>query len=131
MALRRSVPSPLSARATAWRTLLTSADPGRSRYFSETSAQPEVSGPVGHGTLGVNSRRRMVPDAMYGIALLGARPADGHILLKDRVSDPASLVAAIREFARGGSVGDPAVVEALISARVQANQSQLAELTAQ
>jgi DNA-binding NarL/FixJ family response regulator len=48
-------------------------------------------------------------------------------LLKDRVGDAAQLTAAIREVARGGSVIDPKIVEALLAAR--RGDSPLDELT--
>ena len=49
-------------------------------------------------------------------------------LLKDRVSDAGEIPAAIREVARGGSVVDSKVVEALVGART-ARSSPLDELT--
>jgi DNA-binding NarL/FixJ family response regulator len=50
-------------------------------------------------------------------------------LLKERVSDIGQLAHAIREVARGGSVIDPAVVDALVSARSRASDSPLRVLT--
>jgi DNA-binding NarL/FixJ family response regulator len=50
-------------------------------------------------------------------------------LLKERVADLDQLLAAIREVARGGSVIDPKVVEALVAARSRNAQSPLARLT--
>jgi DNA-binding NarL/FixJ family response regulator len=50
-------------------------------------------------------------------------------LLKERVSDPAQLVGAIREVAGGGSVVDPKVVEVLVAARTRAPASPLERLT--
>ena len=50
-------------------------------------------------------------------------------LLKERVADPAQLVGAIREVARGGSVVDPKVVDALVAARSRAKESPLYDLT--
>ncbi len=49
-------------------------------------------------------------------ALLEEGSAGRAYLLKERVSDPEQLEAAIREVARGGSVIDPKVVEALMAA---------------
>ena len=40
-------------------------------------------------------------------------------LLKERVSEPGQLVAAIREVAGGGSVVDPKVVESLLGSRTR------------
>ena len=65
----------------------------------------------------------------YALALL-ERGSDGRAyLLKERLSDRAQLVAALRAVADGGSVVDAKVVEALIAARMRAGASPLAELT--
>ena len=53
---------------------------------------------------------------VYARALLEDGSAGRAYLLKERVSDPEQLVGAIREVARGGSVIDPKVVEALVAA---------------
>jgi len=53
---------------------------------------------------------------VYARALLEEGSAGRAYLLKERVSDPEQLLAAIREVARGGSVIDPKVVETLVSA---------------
>jgi DNA-binding NarL/FixJ family response regulator len=66
----------------------------------------------------------------YAVRLLEGGSAGRAYLLKERVSDPAQLVGALREVARGGSVIDPKVVEALVAARSRAAQSPLAWLTA-
>ena len=50
-------------------------------------------------------------------------------LLKERVRRVEELVRALGEVARGGSVLDPAVVEALLARKVRAAQSPLARLT--
>jgi DNA-binding CsgD family transcriptional regulator len=39
------------------------------------------------------------------------------------------LIAAIHTVTEGGSVGDPTIVDALVAARVQANESLLSDLT--
>jgi DNA-binding NarL/FixJ family response regulator len=65
----------------------------------------------------------------YALALLEKGAARRAYLLKERVSDVEQLVAAIREVARGGSVIDPVVVEALVSARSAQASSPLRELT--
>ncbi len=65
----------------------------------------------------------------YALALL-EKGADGRAyLLKDRVADADELAEAIRKVARGGSVIDPKVVEALVAARSRTD-SPLDELTA-
>jgi DNA-binding NarL/FixJ family response regulator len=65
----------------------------------------------------------------YALALLEAGAAGRAYLLKERVSDIDQLLRAIREVARGGSVIDPAVVEALVASRTARKGSPLAELT--
>ncbi|HEX9416993.1 MAG TPA: response regulator transcription factor [Gaiellaceae bacterium] len=64
----------------------------------------------------------------YALALLEGGADRRGYLLKDRVSEAGELPGAIREVARGGSVVDPKVVEALVGAR-SARQSPLDELT--
>jgi DNA-binding NarL/FixJ family response regulator len=64
----------------------------------------------------------------YGIGLLEGG-ADGRAyLLKDRVGDPAELMAAIDVVARGGSMIDPQMV-ALLMGEHQHPSSALAQLT--
>jgi DNA-binding NarL/FixJ family response regulator len=65
----------------------------------------------------------------YALALLEGGSARRAYLLKERVSDPAQLVAAIEEVARGGSVIDPTVVETLVTARGARPSSPLERLT--
>jgi DNA-binding NarL/FixJ family response regulator len=50
-------------------------------------------------------------------------------LLKERVSDLDEVVRALNEVAKGGSVLDPKVVEALVSAKDRMAHSPLAQLT--
>ena len=68
-------------------------------------------------------------DPGYALALLEHGAARRAYLLKERVSDVAQLVAAVREVATGGSVIDPVVVEALVEARSRAARSPLRHLT--
>ena len=65
----------------------------------------------------------------YALALLADGSEGRAYLLKERVSDVAELVAAIREVARGGSVIDPKVVEALVASSSRAIRSDLDRLT--
>jgi DNA-binding NarL/FixJ family response regulator len=68
-------------------------------------------------------------DPEYALALF-ERGADRRAyLLKERVRDLSQLVAAIREVADGGSVIDPKVVETLVQARSQLDESPLSDLT--
>jgi DNA-binding NarL/FixJ family response regulator len=65
----------------------------------------------------------------YGLKLLD-RGSDGRAyLLKDRVRYRGQLVSAIETVARGGSMIDAKVIDALITARVAADNSPLTELT--
>jgi DNA-binding NarL/FixJ family response regulator len=50
-------------------------------------------------------------------------------LLKERVADVTELVRALNEVAKGGSVLDPKVVEALVAAKDRMAHSPLAQLT--
>jgi DNA-binding NarL/FixJ family response regulator len=63
----------------------------------------------------------------YALALLEGGAERRGYLLKDRVVEAGELSDAIREVAAGGSVVDPKIVEALVSAR--AANSPLDELT--
>ena len=65
----------------------------------------------------------------YALALLADGSEGRAYLLKERVSDVAELVSAVREVARGGSVIDPKVVEALVSSSSRATRSDLDRLT--
>lgn len=68
-------------------------------------------------------------EAAYALRLFDQGASGRAYLLKERVSDPQQLVNALREVARGGSVVDPKVVEALIAARSRKKESALELLT--
>jgi DNA-binding NarL/FixJ family response regulator len=68
-------------------------------------------------------------DPAYALAFLDGGSRGRAYLLKERVSDIEQLAAAIREVAAGGSVIDPAVVDALVTARSRAADSPLRWLT--
>jgi DNA-binding NarL/FixJ family response regulator len=65
----------------------------------------------------------------YALSLLAKGASGRAYLLKERVSDIEQLVNAVREVARGGSVIDPKVVEALVAARTNKPDSPLRDLT--
>jgi DNA-binding NarL/FixJ family response regulator len=65
----------------------------------------------------------------YALALLEGGSEGRAYLLKERVSDAAQIVGAIEEVARGGSVIDPIVVDALLRARSANRRSALDRLT--
>src|SRR3954466_15948571 len=58
-------------------------------------------------------------DPEFALALLEEGSQGRAYLLKERMSDPRQLIAAIVEVARGGSVVDPKVVDALVRGRGQ------------
>jgi DNA-binding NarL/FixJ family response regulator len=68
-------------------------------------------------------------EASYALRLFDQGASGRAYLLKERVSDLDQLVNALREVARGGSVVDPKVVEALIAARAHKKDSALEALT--
>ena len=58
-------------------------------------------------------------DESYAFELFRNGTAGLAYLLKDRVGDLRQLLSALREAARGGSVIDPLVVDALVARRVR------------
>ncbi|MBA3311450.1 MAG: response regulator transcription factor, partial [Nocardioidaceae bacterium] len=58
-------------------------------------------------------------DAAWALELFARGSERRAYLLKERVSEPAQLVSAVREVAGGGSVVDPKVVEALMAANIR------------
>ena len=79
-------------------------------------------------TVGVVVLSQYVEPA-YALALLEHGSGGRAYLLKERVSDIDQLRHAISEVARGGSVIDPKVVEALVDARTRTKESPLRFLT--
>ena len=65
----------------------------------------------------------------YALDLFDTGSEGRAYLLKERVSDPEQLMHAIREVARGGSVVDAKVVEALVAGRARPSESALRHLT--
>ncbi len=65
----------------------------------------------------------------YAFDLLKDGAAGLGYLLKERVADVDELVRALEEVARGGSVLDPKVVEALVAAKDRMAHSPLGQLT--
>lgn len=97
----------------------------------------------GHHTEGIDAAHRLrgrhprlgvvvlsqYADASYAFELLREGTAGLAYLLKERVGDPAQLVAAVHEVAVGGSVIDPDVVSALVGRNRHQPRSPLAALT--
>jgi len=65
----------------------------------------------------------------YALSFLDGGSRGRAYLLKERVSDINQLAGAIREVAKGGSVIDPVVVDALVAARAKPADSPLHRLT--
>jgi len=65
----------------------------------------------------------------YAYELLKDGAAGLGYLLKERVADVTEVVRALNEVAKGGSVLDPKIVEALVSAKDRMAHSPLANLT--
>ena len=68
-------------------------------------------------------------DPGYAVDLFAGGSAGRAYLLKDRLSQPDQLIAALVEVAGGGSVVDPKVVELLVGARNPAAGAPLDRLT--
>ncbi len=68
-------------------------------------------------------------DPEYALELLGDGSEGKAYLLKERLGDADELVSAIHEVHRGGSVLDPTIVDALLTARSRRASSRLAGLT--
>lgn len=66
-------------------------------------------------------------DPEFALALLDEGSRGRAYLLKERMSDPGQLLAAVRAVATGGSVIDPVVVDALVRSRT--SRSPVASLT--
>jgi DNA-binding NarL/FixJ family response regulator len=65
----------------------------------------------------------------YALALLEGGSDRRGYLLKERVHERAQLRAAIESVARGGTVIDPKLVDALVTAKMRPSESPIAELT--
>jgi DNA-binding NarL/FixJ family response regulator len=65
----------------------------------------------------------------YALALLESGSEGRAYLLKDRIHDPAQLIAAIQSVAAGDTVLDPKIVEPLVAAKLHSQCSPLAILT--
>ena len=81
-----------------------------------------------HPTVGVVVLSQYT-DEEYAYELLKDGAEGLGYLLKERVADVDELVRALNEVARGGSVLDPKVVEALVAAKDRMAHSPLAALT--
>jgi DNA-binding NarL/FixJ family response regulator len=83
---------------------------------------------AGHPAVGVVVLSQYA-DEEYAYELLKDGAEGLGYLLKERVADVDEVVRALNEVARGGSVLDPKVVEALVAAKDRMAHSALATLT--
>ncbi len=81
-----------------------------------------------HPTMGVVVLSQFAEPA-YALQLLDGGSEGRAYLLKERVSQPEQLLAAIHDVAAGGSVVDPKVVEVLVGAGARKKESPLDRLT--
>ncbi len=81
-----------------------------------------------HPTVGVVLLSQYV-DSRYVLDYLRDGTARRAYLLKETVYDPSQLLAAVQAVVAGGSMIDPKVMEALVSASVRQRESPLATLT--
>lgn len=81
-----------------------------------------------HPTVGVVVLSQYIEPA-FALALFDGGANGRAYLLKDRLGDATQLVHALREVARGGSVLDPVVVEAMLAGRMARRDDPLAQLT--
>lgn len=103
----------------------------------------DIRMPPGHSDEGIQAARRLretnpgigvvvlshYADPSYALALLDTGSAGRAYVLKERVHDLDSLLAAIRAVSEGGSLIDPKVVEGLVADRARMPSSPLRELT--
>lgn len=68
-------------------------------------------------------------DPEYALELLGDGSEGKAYLLKERLGDADELVSAVEEVHQGGSVLDPKIVDALLTARSRRSHGRLAGLT--
>jgi DNA-binding NarL/FixJ family response regulator len=113
------------------------------RRLSPDAAITDIRMPPGHGFDGIEAAHRIRAehpgvgvvvlsqhaDPEYAAELLKKGAAGLAYLLKDRLGEVDELVRALRAVVDGGSVIDPAVVEALVNHRARQERSPLGELT--
>jgi len=96
--------------------------------FSDEGIQLAVELRVSHPRIGVVVLSQYAEPA-YAQALLGGGSAGRAYLLKERVSEPGQLIAAIKAVADGGSVVDPTIVDLLVANNARQDDSGLSRLS--
>jgi DNA-binding NarL/FixJ family response regulator len=103
----------------------------------------DIRMPPGHSTEGIRAAHAIrAAHPSVGVVVLSQHAEAGYVLdlvrhgadglgylLKERIGDRDQLVHALRETARGGSVIDPVLVDALVGRRRLEQTSGLADLT--
>ena len=103
----------------------------------------DIRMPPGHSTEGIRAAHAIrSAHPAVGVVVLSQHAEAGYVLdllqhgsdglgylLKERIGDREQLVHALRETARGGSVIDPVLVDALVGRRRLEQTSGLADLT--
>jgi DNA-binding NarL/FixJ family response regulator len=111
--------------------------------LSPDAAITDIRMPPGHHMEGIEAAHRIRAahqgvgvvvlsqhaDPEYANELLRHGAGGLAYLLKDRLGDVGELVRALRTVVEGGSVIDPAVVDAMLADSAQQERSPLAELT--
>lgn len=114
------------------------------RRLSPDAAITDIRMPPGHSFEGIEAAHQIRADhpdvgvvvlsqhsdPEYAAELLKHGAGGLAYLLKDRLGEVDDLVRALRTVAAGGSVIDPAVVEALLTYRTRDENSPLVDLTA-
>ncbi|HEV8621329.1 MAG TPA: response regulator transcription factor [Actinomycetota bacterium] len=128
----------LVSLASTYEELMTAVDRDRPEVVLTDIRMPPTSTTEGidaarkiradHSEIGVVVLSQYA-DEEYAYELLKDGAAGLGYLLKERVADLDELVRALNEVARGGSVLDPKVVEALVSRKDRVAHSPLAQLT--
>jgi len=98
--------------------------PGQSREGIEAAKKIRAK----HPKIGVLVLSQYSDDE-YAHALLKDGAGGLGYLLKERISDVEELILALREVARGGTVLEPRIVEALLGRRERMTSSTLGSLT--
>lgn len=96
--------------------------------FSDEGIQLAVNLRTTHPQVGVVVLSQYAEPA-YAQALLGGGSAGRAYLLKERISEPGQLIAAIKAVASGGSIVDPVIVDLLVASNVRHDDSGLSLLS--
>jgi DNA-binding NarL/FixJ family response regulator len=111
--------------------------------LSPDAVMTDIRMPPGHSTEGIRAAHAIrATHPAVGVVVLSQHAEAGYVLelvkhgadglaylLKERIGDRDQLVHALRETARGGSVIDPVLVDALVGRRRLEQASGLADLT--